>query len=95
MNLELITTRNNNKIYKSEDSIVKVFNPEYSKQDVFHEVSITSRVEALGLNVPAIKEVYTIDGCWAYKLDLIGGKCMADLMNEETRKQRKISQNVC
>lgn len=89
MNLELITTRNNNKIYKSEDSIVKVFNPEYSKQDVFHEASITSRVEALGLNVPAIKEVYTIDGCWAYKLDLIGGKCMADLMNEEPENREK------
>lgn len=89
MDLELITTRNNNKIYKSKDSLVKIFNNGYSKQDVFNEALITSKVEELGLNVPSIKEVYMIDGCWAFNMDLIGGRCMADLMNEDSDNSEK------
>lgn len=89
MNLELITTRNNNKIYKNNDCLVKIFNKGYSKQDVFNEALITSKVEELGLNVPSIKEVYTIDGCWAFDMDLIGGKCMADLIDEEPENSEK------
>lgn len=82
MCLELIKTRENNKLYRSDNSLIKVFNPEYSKQDVFTEALITSKVECLGLNVPSIKEVYMKDGCWTFNMDLIGGKCMADLMTE-------------
>lgn len=83
MSLKLITTRNNNKIYHDENSFIKIFNKDYSKQDVFNEALITSKVEVLDLNVPIINEVLMIDGCWAIKMDSIRGKCMADLMKKE------------
>jgi len=83
MNLELITTRTNNKIYKDGDSILKVFNDGYSKQDVFYEALINCKVESTGISVPSIKEVTTIDGNYAYRMESFGGKCLADLIHED------------
>ena len=68
MNMEkaaLIVERPHKKVYKCEKDIVKVFNPNHPKADVFNEALNTARVEAAGLDIPKVKEVTEIDGRWS------------------------------
>lgn len=83
MNLKLINKRRNNQIYADENTAYKIFNPGYSKNDVFLEAFITSKVESIGLDVPAINEVTTIEGKWAFKSELIEGKSLFDMMSSD------------
>ena len=62
MNLEtVIAERKNKVIYRDGDRCVKVFNRSFSKADILNESLNQARVEDLGLNVPKILEVTTID----------------------------------
>ena len=54
MNLELINTRRNNKIYSDGTNSYKVFNQGYDKRLVFLESFITAEVEAAGVKVSSL-----------------------------------------
>lgn len=70
-------------VYESGDLAVKVFKPDAPKTVVFYEAFMDSKVEETGLNVPKIKEVELIDGKWAIATELIKGKTLAQIMQEE------------
>ncbi|NLL92557.1 MAG: phosphotransferase [Clostridiales bacterium] len=90
MELEkLIAKGRFNEVYKSGDLVVKVFNADYLKADVFTEASIIATVEPLGLNIPAVKEVTNIDGKWAISMERVEGKTLSQLMDEEPNNVEK------
>lgn len=89
MNLKLVTERRNNKIFTDGNSAYKIFNKGYSKNDVFLEAHITSRVESLGLKLPAIQEVTLIDGQWAFKSDFVEGETLYDIMQADKDNTEK------
>lgn len=70
-------------VYESGDLAVKVFKPECPKTIVFYEALMDSKVEETGLNVPKITEVELIDGKWAIASELIKGKTLAQIIEEE------------
>lgn len=80
---ELIAKGRFNEIYKSGNLAVKVFNEGYSKADVMNEAYVASRIEEIGLNIPKVKEVVEIDGKLAMTMDLIEGKTLLQLMEED------------
>ena len=47
----IIVKRSYKTVYKCDDSIVKVFNEEHPKSDVFNEALITARIEETGLDI--------------------------------------------
>ena len=58
MNLEnVIAERKTKTIYRDGDSVVKLFNQNYSKADILNEALNQARVEEVGLNIPKILEV--------------------------------------
>lgn len=86
MSLKLITQRRNNSIFADENAIYKIFNKDYLKENVFDEATVTARVEALGISVPTIEEVSFKDGQWVFKSNLINGKTLFELMEENPEK---------
>ena len=88
MNLDrVIAVRNNKTIYRDGDRCIKVFNAEYSKADVLNEALNQARIEETGLNIPKVLEVTMIDGKWAIVSELIKGKTLAQLMEENPEKK--------
>ncbi len=85
-NAELIYNDNCKKIYRDGDKCVKVFDENYSKEDVLNEALNQARVEGLGLNTAKLYEVKMIDGKWAIVFDFIEGKTLQQLMNENPDK---------
>lgn len=83
MKLDLINERRNNKIFSDGNYAYKIFKKGYSKNDVFMEASITSRIEGLGLNVPSIEEVTLTDGQWTFKSPLIKGVTLYDMLKSD------------
>lgn len=87
MKLErIIGLRNNKTIYREGDKCIKVFDSDFSKANVLNEALNQAKVEQVGLNVPKIKEVSTVDGKWAIVSDYINGKPLSYLMSEKTEK---------
>ena len=90
MNLNnVIAERKNKTIYRDGDNCIKVFDAEFSKADVLNEALNQARVENIGLNVPKIKEVCTIDGKWAIVSEYISGQTIARLMEENPEKKEE------
>lgn len=84
MNLEeLIGKGANNEVYRSGDAAVKIFHKGYRKADVLHEAFIAAKIEETGLTIPAVREVPLVDGKWAIVMDLVEGKTMAQMMEED------------
>ena len=80
MNLEtVIAERKNKVIYRDGDRCVKVFNRSFSKADILNESLNQARVEDLGLNVPKILEVTTVDGKWAIVSEYVEGETLSHL----------------
>ncbi len=85
MNLEqkeLIVKRSYKEVYRCEEGIVKVFELEHPKANVFNEALNTARVEATGLEIPKVKEVGQVDGKWALLIEHKEGKTLEQIMNE-------------
>lgn len=80
---ELIGKGTNNEVYRSGDAAVKIFRKDYKKSDVLHEAFIASKIEETGLNLPSVREVPVIDGKWAIVMDLVEGKTMKQMMEED------------
>ena len=85
--MKLITEGNNKNIYIDGDKCIKVFGAEYSKSDVLNEALNQARIEEIGLNIPKVLEVTTIDGKWAIVTEFIKGKTLAQLMEENPEKK--------
>ena len=84
MKLEnVIAERKNKMIYRDGDKCIKVFNHSFSKADILNEALNQARVEDLGLNVPKILEVTTIDGKWAIVSEFIEGATLSHIMRDE------------
>lgn len=82
MNKEILAQRSKKIIYKDGDTVLKVFDSDYSKADILNEALNQARIEETGLNVPKLLEVSKIDGKWAIRLEYIPGKTLAKLMEE-------------
>ncbi|MBE6592315.1 MAG: aminoglycoside phosphotransferase [Ruminococcaceae bacterium] len=83
MNLDrVIAVRNNKTIFRDGDRCIKVFNPGHSKSEIFSEALNQARMEELGINVPKLLEVTTIDGKWGIVSEYVKGKTLAMLMEE-------------
>ena len=64
----LIFSREDKKIYKSGDKLIKVFDEHYSKANILNEALNHARVEETDLNVPKIRSIEVVDGHWAIVL---------------------------
>ena len=84
----IITRRPNKIIYREGDTVVKLFNQDYSKASVLNEALNQARVEETDLNIPRIHEIFkTAEGEWAIRSDYIEGKTMQQLMDENPDKR--------
>ena len=84
MNLNnVIAERKTKTIYRDGDKCIKVFNHSFSKADILNEALNQARVENVGLNVPKILEVTTVDGQWAIVSEFIEGTTLSHLMRDD------------
>ena len=79
---EILAQRSKKVIYKDGDTVLKVFDSDYSKADILNEALNQARIEETGLNVPKLLEVSKIDGKWAIRTEYIPGKTLAQLIEE-------------
>ncbi len=84
---KILAERSNKKIYQDGDKALKVFDSGFSKADILNEALNQARVEETGLNIPALKEVTTVEGQWVISTEFIDGKTLAQLMQENPDKQ--------
>lgn len=83
----VIGVRKDKTIYRDNGKCIKVFNNEYSEEDVLNEALNQARIEHTGLNIPKILEVTRIGDKWAIVSEFIDGKTLAQLMEEEPEKK--------
>lgn len=84
MNLDnVIAVRKTKTVYRDGDKCIKVFNANFSKADILNEALNQARVEDLGLNVPKILEVTTVDGKWAIVSQFIEGTTLSHLTRDD------------
>ncbi len=83
----VIAVRTGKTVYREGDTVVKVFDSDYAKPDVLNEALNQARVENIGINVPKVIEVKTIDGKWAIVSEFIEGKTLAQLMKDNPEKK--------
>lgn len=83
---EVLSVRKAKTLYRDGNTVLKVFNEDYSKSDVLNEALNQSRVEETGLNLPKVLEVMLIDGKWAIRTEFIEGKSLQQLMEENPDK---------
>ena len=81
----VIAERKTKTIYRDGDRCIKVFNSTFSKADILNEALNNARVEDVGLYVPKILEVTTIDGKWAIVSEFIDRKILAADLDPVTR----------
>ncbi len=86
LNHEILAERSHKVIYKDGDTVLKVFDSDYSKADILNEALNQARIEETGLNVPKLLEVSVIDGKWAIRTEYVPGKTLAKLMEENPDK---------
>lgn len=85
---KIIAVRTRKTIYREGDTVVKVFDKDYAKYDVLNEALNQARVENIGINVPKIIEVKTVeDGKWAIVSEYIPGKTLSQLMKDNPDKK--------
>ena len=56
-NYEVLAQRSKKAIYKDGDTVLKVFESDFSKADILNEALNQARIEETGLNVPKLLEV--------------------------------------
>ncbi len=83
----VIAVRKNKKIYRDGDRCIKLFNHDFSKQDVLNEALNSARIEETGIPIPKVLEVTTTDGQWAIVFDYIKGDTLAQLIEKDPGKK--------
>ena len=84
---KIIAVRTSKTIYRDGDTVIKVFDQDYSKADVLNEALNQARVEETGLCIPHVLEVLKLDGKWAIRSQYIEGKTLQQLMEEDPAKK--------
>lgn len=87
MSDNIIAVRSRKTIYREGDNVIKVFDTDFAKYDVLSEALNQARVENIGINVPKVVEVKTVDGKWAIVSEFIEGKTLSQLMKENPEKK--------
>ena len=82
----VIAVRTNKIVYRRGDTVVKVFDEDFSKTAVLNEALNQARVEETGLSIPKVLEVTKSDGKWAIISQFIPGKTLQQLMEEDPDK---------
>ncbi|MCQ2417961.1 MAG: phosphotransferase [Oscillospiraceae bacterium] len=86
---QIIAKRPTKVIYREGDTVVKLFNADYSKASVLNEALNQARVEETGLHLPKILEVFKIGDQWAIRSEYIAGKTLQQLMDENPDKMQE------
>ena len=84
---KIIAVRTSKTVYRDGDTVLKVFDSDYSKSDVLNEALNQARVEETGLNVPKLLEVMKIDDKWVIRSEFIEGKTISQLIREKPDKK--------
>ena len=84
---KVIAVRTAKTVYRDGDTVLKVFDENYSKADILNEALNQARVEETGLNIPKLLEVMKIDGKWAIRNEYIEGETLQQLMDENPGKK--------
>ncbi|MCI5668908.1 MAG: phosphotransferase [Oscillospiraceae bacterium] len=87
MSKTILAERPGKIIYREGNTLVKEFDEGYAKFDVLNEALNQARVENIGINVPKVLEVKTIDGKWSIVSEFIEGKTLSQLMEENPAKK--------
>ena len=88
MSDRIIAVRTRKTVYREGETAVKVFDKDFAKYDVLNEALNQARVEDIGINVPKIVEVKTVeDGKWAIVSEFVQGKTLAQLMKDNPAKK--------
>lgn len=82
-----LAKRPNKVVYKDGNTVLKIFNEDFSKSDVLNEALNQSRVEETGLHIPKVLEVMKIDGKWAIRTEYVPGKTLQQLIDENPDKK--------
>lgn len=82
----IIATRKSKTIYRDGNSVIKMFDKEFSKSDILNEALNQARVEETGLAIPKVQEVTKIDDKWAIVSDYVEGGTLSRLMEENPEK---------
>lgn len=85
----LIVKRSYKEVYKTDEGIVKIFEPIHPKSAIFNEALNTVRVEETELEIPKLKEVTQIDGKWAIIIEYKAGRTLEEIMKDEPEDQEK------
>lgn len=88
--LEIIAERPHKVVYRDGDTVLKVFDSDYSKANVLNEALNQARVEETGLCIPTLHEVLKIDGKWAIRTDYIEGETLRQKLDAHPEQQEEI-----
>ena len=83
---KILAVRTSKIIYREGDTVLKVFDSDYSKADVLNEALNQARVEETWLNIPRLIDVLVEDGKWAIRTEYVEGTTLARLMDENPEK---------
>ena len=79
MNLDTVIARRQDKtVYRDGDAVIKLFSRDYDAASVLNEALNQARIEETGFDIPKIREVTKVDGCWAIVSDFL-----AEIMAED------------
>lgn len=79
----MIVKRSYKEVYKTDEGIIKIFEPIHPKSAIFNEALNTVRVEETELEIPKLKEVRQIDGKWAIIIEYKSGRTLEEIMRAE------------
>lgn len=82
-----IKERENKKIYRDGDKLVKVFDNTFTKADILNEALNNARIEETGLKIPKLLDVSKTEEGWAITREYIEGKTLSELMAENPEKE--------
>ena len=85
-NRKVLAVRTSKIIYREGDTVLKVFDTNYSKADVLNEALNQARVEETGLNIPRLIDVLVENGKWAIHSEYVEGVTLERMMNENPDK---------
>lgn len=85
-NRKVLAVRTSKIIYREGDTVLKVFDTNYSKADVLNEALNQARVEETGLNIPRLIDVLVENGKWAIHSEYVEGVTLERIMNENPEK---------
>ncbi len=85
-NMTVIAQRKNKTLYKSGESVLKIFDESFKTSQILNEALNQARVQEAGLRVPQLQEVKKIDGKWAIISDYVEGKTLKELIKENPGK---------